>query len=80
MTTNDIDYLRSLIRMDLRRRQKSVDKFEPMPLQSQEEAEEVLYGFINKIRWIEGVNDRLLAMREQIKDGETSENALTHSA
>lgn len=42
----DVLYLMSLVRMDIKRHQKSIDDFAPRPGQPGEEAEAVLDGFV----------------------------------
>jgi hypothetical protein len=52
---NQAGYLRSLVRMEIRRRRRRLSSFAPHPGQSPAEADEMRAGMQGKLTWIEGV-------------------------
>lgn len=67
MTTlkgDELEYLRSLVRMDIRKRQKSVDRFTRRDDQTEEEAEAILASFKANVRFRMGVYASLTREKE----------------
>jgi len=56
---DDIDYLRSLVRMDIRRKQKSIDKFAPREWQTEQDAAIALQKITDSLEYRRGVLARL---------------------
>ncbi len=76
MTTlqrNDIDYLRGLVRMDIRKKERGLERFAPKPDQPVEEADEVRQMFEANIEFRHQVLARLVAEKEEIRKEMESE-------
>lgn len=61
---DELEYLRSLVRMDIRKRQKSVERFTQREGQSDQEAQAILASFKSNVRFRMGVYATLTREKE----------------
>jgi hypothetical protein len=63
LTKNQVDYLRSLVRMDIRKRERALAAFKPREGQPLEEAEQIRAKQAEVLAFKREVHDALCAMK-----------------
>lgn len=64
---NDVEYLRGLTRMDIRKKERGLAKHVLRPGQSDEDFREFRVQLESQLEWRRGVLERLTALRKDLK-------------